>query len=253
MPAIGTGTPSTSRVVSPNMPLDGRTSGSRASGHLEEPAELGVPALRVDVVEQRARRVGRVGDVDRAARQLPHQPRVDGAEAQLAARRALCRARARARAASASFVAAEVRIEDEARLAPHEVLRARGAERVAVLGGAPILPHDGAVDGAPGTPVPQDRRLALVRDADAGDVAPAGAGAPARRPQHAERDAPDLLGIVLDPARASGKYCVNSRYARPQTRPRRSSTSTVVPVVPWSIATTKRIAAALRRRGRGAG
>src|SRR4029077_13802254 len=135
------------------------------------------------------------------ARQLPHQPGVDGAETQLAPGRTLFRA-AHVPEQPAQLRRAEVRIEDEPRLAPQEVLRARGAERVAMVGGAPILPDDGAVDGAPATPVPEDRRLALVRDADAGDVAPAGAGAAARRAQHAERDPPDLLGIVLDPAGA---------------------------------------------------
>ena len=45
--------------------------------HLEQ---LAVPLERPQVREQRARRIRPVGDVDVAARQLPHQPAVDGAE-----------------------------------------------------------------------------------------------------------------------------------------------------------------------------
>src|SRR6185503_9053020 len=58
-----------------------------------------------------------------------------------------------------------------------------------------------AVDGPARFPVPEDGRLALVRDAERGDVARADTRLPARLAQHAERDPPDLLRVVLDPAR----------------------------------------------------
>src|SRR5262245_64091851 len=56
--------------------------------------------------------------------------------------------------------------------------------------------------GLSGAPIPDDRRLALVRDAERGDVARPHAGPPARLAEHAERDAPDLLRVVLHPSRA---------------------------------------------------
>ena len=63
----------------------------------EQPQQFVVPLQRVDVEQHRARRVADVGDVARAAGQLPDQPRVDGAERELAgvgaraARPARCR------------------------------------------------------------------------------------------------------------------------------------------------------------------
>ena len=52
--------------------------------HVENAAKLGVPSAHADVVEQRAGRIGGIGRVDPAAGELPYQPRVDGAEADLA-------------------------------------------------------------------------------------------------------------------------------------------------------------------------
>ena len=66
---------------------------------------------------------------------------------------------------------------------------------------APVLPDDGAVDRPPRPAIPDQRRLALVGDADAGDVGCAQAALGdglARRREHA---VPDILGLMLDPAR----------------------------------------------------
>ena len=64
--------------------------------------------------------------------------------------------------------------------------------------GAPaILPDDGVVHRLAGLALPQHRRLALVGDADGGNVA----GTLAERlAADGNRGVPDLLGIVLDPA-----------------------------------------------------
>jgi hypothetical protein len=50
--------------------------------------------------------------------------------------------------------------------------------------------------------VPGDRRLALVGDADAGEVLPAHTGVGERGVRDATRDVPDLLSVVLDSAGA---------------------------------------------------
>ena len=88
-------------------------------------------------------------------------------------------------------------------------------------------------------PVPDDRRLALVRDAQRDDVLRPHPGAAQRGGDDAGDVAPDLLGVVLDPARTRVVLAVlalgdgdhpaaglNSRHR--------------VEVVPWSIAATTR-------------
>ena len=77
------------------------------------------------------------------------------------------------------------------------VLRADelGIELAAAFGGAPVLPDDRRRDGLAGRAVPEQRRLALVRDRHHVGLAP-------RPPRAAPGDArPDLLRVVLDPAR----------------------------------------------------
>ncbi len=83
-------------------------------------------------------------------------------------------------------------------VAPHGRLEALVSELVAARRGAPVLPHDGPVQRLAVATVPGDHRLALVGDADGGDglVEPVG--------QLGERGldrGPDLGGVVLHPAR----------------------------------------------------
>ena len=68
------------------------------------------------------------------------------------------------------------------------------------VGGAAVLPDDGVVDRLAGLAIPDDGGLALVGDADRGDVlASAPAFFSALRQTATRR--PDLLRLVLDPAR----------------------------------------------------
>ena len=93
----------------------------------------------------------------------------------------------------------EIGVDRQPRLFPDEPGDPRlGGELPAAIGRAAALPDDGVGHGPAGLPVPDDRRLALVGDADGGDR-PAGD----RREDLLDGpvDAPpDLLGIVLDPA-----------------------------------------------------
>src|SRR6185503_3053592 len=118
---------------------------------------------------------------------------------ELAAARALRRAR-HVLQEPAELRAGEVRVDDQARVLADRRLVAVRLQALALRRRPPVLPHDGAVDGAPGAAVPEHDRLALVGDAERDDVLRADARAPARLAQHAERDAPDLLRVVLDPA-----------------------------------------------------
>ena len=65
---------------------------------------------------------------------------------------------------------------------------------------AAILPDDRVVDGLAGGPVPHQRGLALVGDADGGDVRRRQAGLGERLARGGELRREDLLRIVLHPA-----------------------------------------------------
>ena len=94
--------------------------------------------------------------------------------------------------------------------------------------------------GSPRAPVPHDRRLALVGDADRGDVAARQtplwrsprAPSPACRARCPRRRA--------RPSPAPGSAAASSRRASATARPRSSNTMLRVEVVPWSMARTCR-------------
>ena len=140
-----------------------------ARGDVEQLKQFGIPAEVVDVVEHRAAGVGLVGDVDVAVRQLPDQPGVDRAEEQLASLSPL---------ACAGHVvqqpfdlrAGEIRVRHETRLGADLIAPARLDDAVDDVGGAAALPDDGVGDRLAGGLVPDHGRLALVGDADGGNV-----------------------------------------------------------------------------------
>src|SRR5690606_17347665 len=76
-----------------------------------------------------------------------------------------------------------------------------GAQPVAHVGGAAVLPDDGAMDRAAGLAVPDDGGFALVGDADAREPARIDAGGEQRMLDGGDGRAPEILGLVLDPAR----------------------------------------------------
>src|SRR5690606_25841488 len=67
--------------------------------------------------------------------------------------------------------------------------------------GAAILPDNRAADGLARSPIPSQRGLALIRDANGRDAIRAEPGAGERFCGHARLSSPDLLRIVLHPAR----------------------------------------------------
>src|SRR5271154_5454252 len=73
-------------------------------------------------------------------------------------------------------------------------------KRLAMRGGAAILPDDGVVNRAATRTVPDQRRLALVGDAECRDVLRFEIGLRQRRARGAERRRPKRFGIMLDPA-----------------------------------------------------
>ena len=141
-----------------------------------------------------------VGDVRRVARELPDQPAVDGPERQLAGL-GLARARRDVVEDPCDLAAGKIRVDDEAGAFADEVFVPVALQSIAVVGRAPVLPHDRVVDGSAGLSIPDDRRLALVGDADGRDISWAQVRASERLGGDGDLCGPDLIGIVLDPAR----------------------------------------------------
>ena len=129
-------------------------------------------AGRVAVLQAGDRGVRRVGDVHRAVRERPRDPRVDGAEAQVRGARRGRRAGRAATAASSPTGSGPTRT-------PSAAQREARADR------AQVLPAEPGPDRLAGRAVPHDRRAALVGDADRVD-----------RPAGGERGARELEARV---------------------------------------------------------
>ena len=167
--------------------------------YIENFQYLVVPVQRVDVEHHRPAGVGVVGHVDFAAGQLPDEPRLHRAEQQVAALGTRTHA-GHVVQDPLELCGREVGVDDQPGLLPDQVGQAAGLQFVAVLACAAALPDNGVVDRLAGVTVPDDSRLALVRDADGGDVLRRRADLVHGRQRHAELGRPDLVGVMLDPA-----------------------------------------------------
>ena len=156
----------------------------------EQREELVVPVERVQGGEHRARRVRRVGDVHGAVRQPPDEPAVDGAECERLLRQL------RAGEKPLELRRREVRVGNEPCPLANEAI----GKLAATLGGPSVLPDDRPLHGDSAPALPDERRLALVRDADPRELARRDARLRERGLRRGERARPDLLRVVLDPA-----------------------------------------------------
>ncbi len=198
--------------------------------HAEQAAQLRVPVAGADVPEQCTGGVGDVGCVRRAAGEAPEQEAVDRAEGEVTALGTGARA-GDGIEDPGDLGRGEIGIEQQAGRLAHAIFGAVAAERGADVGGAAVLPDDGAVDGFAGGAVPDDDGFALVGDADAGDVARAHAAGVDRLARGGQDVAPDILRIVLDPAglrimlrefglaTATRRACASNRIARVEVVP----------------------------------
>src|SRR5205085_6357094 len=96
----------------------------------------------------------------------------------------------------------EVGRERQADVRPQTVDALVARELAHQRAGAGVLPDDRVVDRLAGLAVPHDRRLALVGDADRGDVAGLAVGRRHRTADDLARAPPHLLRVVLDPTGA---------------------------------------------------
>ena len=153
----------------------------------------------MNVEQQRARRIGRIGGVNATAGQPPQQITIDRAEREFTAFGPCARARDMIEQ-PCDLGAGKIRIDDQAGALRHQRLVAVGFEFGAEFGGAAILPDDGAVDGAAGGAVPHHGGLALIGDADRCDIFRRDAGFRHRIATGFQRRGPDVLGLMFDPA-----------------------------------------------------
>ena len=132
-------------------------------------AELGVPLQRMYIEEHRAGSVAVIGHMDAPAGQIPDEPCVHRAEEKLAALGALSRA-GDVIEDPAQLGAGEIGVDQKAGLFADLLFPAIGAQLLAQRRRPAALPDDRVIHGAARFLFPDDRRLALVGDADSGDV-----------------------------------------------------------------------------------
>ncbi len=132
-------------------------------------------------------------------------------------------------------------IEQPADLRPGEVGRQRQTAALAEavhaavprqvvdqVGGAGVLPHHRVGDRLAGLPIPQQRRLALIGDADRGEIVRTDVQRGHRLGDDRLDRAPDLQRVVLDPPRSRKDLAMlpPAPAPRPARRRRRSCSAT---------------------------
>ena len=159
-----------------------------------------IPFERVDVEEHRTRRIRVIRNISFAARQLPDQPGVNRAEEELPL---LCTLLCTLDMVEdpADLRRGEVRIDQQTSLILHFIDKALGLE--VFRNGCRLtgLPNNRVVDRTSCLLVPDDSRLALVRDADTCDVTCHEARLFECLFHDGDHRAPDFFCIVLNPAR----------------------------------------------------
>ena len=174
--------------------------GQHLQRHAQKLGHVGIPGALADIEQQRAAGVGGVAGMHLAARQPPQQEALDRARGQ----RALVGGGAAARHVlqdPGDLGAGEIGIEQQAGLVRHHLLVPGLLQVTAEPGGTAVLPDDGVVHRLAGRAIPHHGRLALVGDADAGQVRRLEPRLGERAAADLDSGAPDLLRIVLDPAR----------------------------------------------------
>ena len=139
--------------------------------------------------------------MDASAGELPEQPGVDGAEGEFASFRAAPGAGHMVEQPR-ELGAGEIRIEEQTGFPAEQRLQAAELQFSAQAGGAAVLPDDGAVERPAGATVPEQRGLALVGEADGGDLFPRQIGLGQGGEGGAAGGRPQVARVVFDPAGA---------------------------------------------------
>ena len=183
------------RVGAGDLAPAGDDLGQRVERHAEDAAQLGGPVAAVQVVQQRARGVGDVGDVLEPAGHPRHQvgvERADGVPALLDQRPGAWLVLGQPGQGGPGGAGGEA----PAGQLGDAGLVTRGAQPLAHLARTPVLPGDRPPGRAQRLAVPQQHRVALVGDRDRGQLA--GLDPVEHLADRAQHGLPDLLGGVLD-------------------------------------------------------
>ena len=177
-------------------------------GHLRQASRIDAkglahrlaPAATAQVEELRAAGIGPVAAELRAARERPDHPGIDGAQTQLTCRRGLG-SRGNVRENPSHLARRIVGREYQARRVAHQLghALARG-QLVAQLTGAGALPHHGVAQWLARRAPPGNSSLALVGNADAGDVGRIDPGLLHHGARHGQHVGGDLGWIMAHPA-----------------------------------------------------
>ena len=168
-------------------------------GDAKKREDLLIPAAGADVEQHGARSVGRIGDVQAAGGELPDEPGVDGAEGE-AARIGEPAGVRNVVEDPGDFAGGKIGVDDEAGASLNQTFVALRFELIAEAGGAAILPDDGVADGPASGAVPDDGSLALVGDADGGDVFGLEIGVGQGFESNRDLRGGDFFGVVFDPS-----------------------------------------------------
>ena len=135
--------------------------GQQRARNIQAGEQIVVPRSGVNVQQQRAARVGEVGNVALAAGEFPHQPRIDGAEGEFAAFGQFARARGVIEQ-PADFGAGKIGIEQQSGFFAKGGFMSLRPQPLAQRRGAAVLPDDGGGNGDTGAAIPQHGGFALV-------------------------------------------------------------------------------------------
>ena len=99
----------------------------------------------------------------------------------------------------------KIRINDQSRLLTVRLLKSLCLQCIRNVRCSAALPHDRIVDRFSGLLIPDNRRLTLVGDTDRRNIRRRRADHVHRLDRHAKHCRPDLIGIMLHPARIRKK------------------------------------------------
>ena len=188
-------------------------------------------------VGRRELRPGGVAGLDHVVAAEPaEQPRVDGAEAQLA-RAGCARGRGRASSSQRALSAENIGSSGSPLSRRTALVGARAAQRLAVRARALVLPARASGRAARRRRAPRrTQRLALGAEAHRDDARPASRSA-TQVGDRCQDAVPDRRRRPARPSPAAGGRAPTGRASRaPRSRPRRPRARALVALVPWSTA-----------------
>src|SRR4030095_2261729 len=167
-------------------------------GHAEQAKEFQVPLAGVDVEQERARSIARIGDV--LSDQIPEQPCVHRAESKLTGLGFAARARDMIEPAG-QIGAGEIRVEQQPGALLNHPVAAFGAESITLARRAPVLPDDGLVTRMARLPIQNNGVFTLVGNADRRNITRAQPRLLERSQGNTQLRRQDFMRVVFDPAR----------------------------------------------------